>query len=130
MLPALLPAITPIIHELLSLFPSKTKAAQAEKKLLAALRAFDTQQIAINRAEAAHASLFVAGWRPAIGWVCVIAIFWAFIGAPLLSWLYDSGITDLAPPMIETDYLLELVMAMLGLAGLRSFEKLKGVANR
>lgn len=61
-----------------------------------------------------------------MGWICAFAAGWAYIGHPLFVWaaaIYAPGLT---PPAIETDNLMELVLAMLGMAGLRSFEKLKG----
>lgn len=130
MLNVIIPTIAPIIRDVLSsIFPSKEKASAAEKKILDALYQFDAQQVSVNKIEAAHPSLFVAGWRPAIGWICALSIAWVFILHPLLSWLHATGISSIQPPQLHTDYLIELVMAMLGLSGLRSFEKLKGIAR-
>lgn len=75
----------------------------------------------LNKVEAQHRSLFVAGWRPAVGWVCVIGLGFAFIGNPLLE-RYVGG----DPVAIPLDMILELVLAMLGMGALRTFEKIKG----
>jgi len=82
-------------------------------------------QTEINKVEAAHKSVFVAGWRPAIGWVCAIGIAVHFIINPLLSIITGHVIKDLG-----FNDLLELVFAMLGMGGLRTYEKIKGVARK
>ena len=85
-------------------------------------------QIEINKTEAQHRSVWVAGWRPAIGWSCAAGFFYTFLGYPILTWL--GGIVGFSElPQINTDILLELTFAMLGMAGLRTFEKMKGVTK-
>ena len=81
-------------------------------------------QTAINLAEAGHRSIFVAGWRPAIGWVCALALANWFLVNPWIQW-----ITGQAGPAIQWENLMQLVLAMLGLAGLRTSEKRAGVAK-
>ena len=77
-------------------------------------------QIELNKVEAGHRSLFVAGWRPALGWVCVLGLGYAFLVAPTASiWAVD-------PIKVPTDIMLELVLGMLGLGALRTVEKLAG----
>lgn len=83
-------------------------------------------QVELNKVEAQHRSVFVAGWRPCVGWVCAVGVAWAYLGHPLMTWAAAIWAPGLKPPAIVTDHLLELVLAMLGLAGLRSFEKTKG----
>ena len=80
-------------------------------------------QAEINKIEAQHRSLFVAGWRPAIGWVCAIGLAFPFIVNPLIEWAGGTG------PKIPMDQLMELVVALLGLGTLRTFEKLAGRAK-
>ncbi len=86
-------------------------------------------QLEINKIEAAHKSMFVAGWRPAIGWICAIGIFWSFLGQPFADTILDIAGSDILLPQIAEDRLWELVSAMLGLSGLRTFEKVKEVAR-
>ena len=86
-------------------------------------------QIKINQVEAAHKSLFVAGWRPFIGWVCGVAIAYAFIGQPLIEWIVALNNLEIKAPEIKSDVLFELVLAMLGMATLRTYEK-KNNVNR
>jgi hypothetical protein len=88
-------------------------------------------QTAINQAEAGHASVFVAGWRPAIGWICASVLAWNFIGHPLAMWATAIWAPHITPPaLIAADSLFEITMGMLGLGGLRSWEKLKGLARQ
>lgn len=83
-------------------------------------------QTELNRVEAAHRSVFVAGWRPAVGWVCAAGVAWAYLGHPLFLWAAALWFPQLQPPAIRTDTLMELVLAMLGMAGLRSLDKAAG----
>jgi hypothetical protein len=134
-LAALIPGLLPVLGEILDrIIPDKAEAAKArldmEAKLLEAATAQAGQQAAINQVEASSSSIFVAGWRPFIGWVCGAGLAWAFIVAPLASWLMIVLGVKQTMPHLEIEHLLELVVAMLGLGGLRTFEKLKGVARQ
>ena len=134
-LAALLPGLLPMLGEILDrVIPDKAEAAKArlemEAKLLEAATAQAGQQAAINQTEAASANIFVAGWRPFIGWVCGAGLAWAFVVAPMLGWLLPVTGVVATLPALQMEYLLELVVAMLGLGALRSFEKMKGVASR
>lgn len=93
-------------------------------------------QLDVNRAEAASSSLFVAGWRPAIGWIGAIALGYQFLAYPLLVWIWallqarawvPAGLQP--PPMLDTEALWVVLSGMLGIAGLRTAEKVKGVAR-
>lgn len=131
LLPSLLPAITEVLDRVV---PDQAAAAKAklemEAKLLEAATQQAGQQAAINQAEAGHQSIFVSGWRPFIGWVCGAGLAWAFLLAPILGWLLPATGVVAALPVLQMEYLLELVVAMLGLGALRSFEKMRGVASR
>ncbi len=83
-------------------------------------------QSEINKIEAAHRSLFVAGWRPFIGWVCGLGFLWAFLGHPLFEWVVAVRKLGVTAPGIPTENMLELVLALLGLGGLRTYEKILG----
>ena len=108
------------------LFTSDSERAQAAA-IMEKIRQHPTiLQAEITKIEASHRSVFVAGWRPFIGWVCGIGLFWAFVGHPVAQWIIAVGRLAIDVPMIMTDHLLELVMAMLGLGGLRSLDKLRG----
>lgn len=86
-------------------------------------------QAEINKIEAGHRSLFVAGWRPFVGWVCGIALAWGWIGAPLAEWLTNIYGIEADMPSLAIDQAISLVMAMLGVGGMRSWEKNKGVSG-
>jgi hypothetical protein len=77
-------------------------------------------QLEVNKTEAAHKSLFVAGWRPAIGWICGMALLYSTILAPIL----DIWFT--VPP-VDSALLTSVLMGMLGLGAMRTVEKSKGV---
>lgn len=91
----------------------------------------DIAQTDVNKAEAGNPSLFVAGWRPAIGWVCAAALGYQFMLYPLLGWFAVAvfGVHE-APPKLNLDDLFPLIFGMLGIAGMRSFDKLKGIDTR
>lgn len=135
MIPAVITALVPALGTLVDrLIPDRAAAERAKADMEAALVKASNEaalaQVEVNKIEAAHSSVFVAGWRPAIGWVCAAALAWAFIVGPVLSWsLAVLGIRESLPP-IMTDNLFELVLAMLGLGGLRTFEKMRGVARQ
>jgi hypothetical protein len=87
-------------------------------------------QLAINAEEAKSRNIFVAGWRPFVGWSCGLAMFWHFLGLPLT--LFITGWLGLEhPPLPEFDMdtLLTVLLGMLGLGGLRTFEKVQKVAK-
>lgn len=87
-------------------------------------------QANVNAQEAQSTDRFVSGWRPFVGWVCGSALAWHYIGRPLLSWtLLLSGVAEPIPE-IEVGDLLVVLLGMLGLGGLRTAEKFKGVAAR
>jgi hypothetical protein len=135
MIPAILTALVPALGTLVDrLIPDKAAAQRAKDDMEAALVKASNEaalaQVEVNKIEAAHSSVFVAGWRPAIGWVCAAALAWAFIAAPVATWgMAALGVRETLPA-IGTDNLFELVLAMLGLGGLRTFEKMRGVARQ
>lgn len=86
-------------------------------------------QTAVNAAEADSSSPFVAGWRPAVGWICVAALGYQYVIYPLLLWGVAFYPALAAPKPVISDVLMELLFGMLGLAGLRSFEKMRGVSR-
>lgn len=78
-------------------------------------------QVELNKLEAQHRSVFVAGWRPFIGWVCGVGLSWPYLFNPIVQW-----ITGVPGPEMPTDSITTLVFALLGLGGLRTVEKLAG----
>lgn len=111
----------------------KLELALREKEIDASIA---QSQMAVNQQEAAHANLFVAGWRPAIGWIGATAIAYQFLFYPLMMWIWVFGQgkgwippnLD-PPPMIKADELWVIITGMLGIAGLRSWDKKNGVSR-
>jgi hypothetical protein len=107
------------------IWPDKT---EAEKQQLIAAVSLVQGQIEINRTEAANPSPFVSGWRPACGWVCAAALGYQYVARPLLAFGFSASGHPLPEmPGIEGQ-LWELLAGMLGLGGLRSFDKSRGTA--
>lgn len=79
-------------------------------------------QLEVNRAEAAHKSLFVAGWRPFIGWCCGLGLLYSVLLSPILDIWFEM-------PVIDSSLLMPTMTGMLGLGALRSYEKVKGVSR-
>lgn len=82
-------------------------------------------QLEVNKQEAASSSLFVAGWRPFIGWTCGAALAYTWIMAPVMKVMFK--LVEL--PVIDPTQIFPIVTAMLGVAGMRTYEKVKGVAT-
>ena len=86
-------------------------------------------QIDINKEQAKHPSIFVSGARPAIMWVCCLGLLWQFFVGPILTWFTGIWMPDVIPPELEVEGLVTLVMSLLGLGAMRSFEKSKSIAR-
>lgn len=132
MWPTLITSLLPSLID--KIFPDPAKAGEAKLKLLelqqsgqlAELEAqtkLATGQLAINAEEAKSSSIFVAGWRPSIGWCCSIALFYEFLARPVA-----IGIGYPAFPELPMEDLNTLLFGMLGLGALRTVEKVKGVS--
>ena len=87
-------------------------------------------QLEINKTEAQHRSIFVAGWRPFVGWTCGVALAWHFVLAPSIMFFSAYFGVELPKlPTFDMESLLTVLMGMLGLGGLRTFEKFKGITK-
>ena len=86
-------------------------------------------QMAINKAEATHKSIFVAGWRPFIGWAGGVAIAYNYIAQPFIYTILMANEIDIPMPVLDIGTLMTLITGMLGFGALRSFDKTKGVSN-
>lgn len=109
--------------------PDPEKKAAAEMELVKMAADGELKQVVaqleINAKEAAHPSLFVAGWRPAVGWVCVSALAFQYLVRPLLM---AFNITPAEIPGLDEN-LWAILTGILGIGGLRTFEKAKGVTK-
>ncbi len=126
----------PVLKVVDKLIPDPQVRAQAQLEILrmnqqGEFKEIDAQlemarnQSQINVEEAKSTSLFVSGWRPAVGWVCVAIFASNYIGVPLLAWL--SPLVDIPPPpRLDIGEVLPVLLGMLGLGSLRTAEKIKG----
>jgi hypothetical protein len=114
------------------LWPDPEKAAAAKLELFKLEQSGELQkitgQLEINKMEAQHSSMFVAGWRPGSGWICNIGLLYTFLLQPLLAWVAQIKGWPI-PPAIDTEVLMVLLGSLLGIGGFRTFEKSKGVAR-
>ena len=109
------------------IWPDKS---EQERQQLAAAVMVVQGQLGINKAEAANPSVFVSGWRPAIGWICGGACAWNWIGLPIAKAALLVAGYNLAMAPADISEMLPILMGMLGLGGLRTIEKLNGSAAR
>jgi len=84
-------------------------------------------QIEVNKTEAAHKSLFVAGWRPAVGWVCVMGMASNFLVIPVANFALAMASSTIVVPILDLTQMMPVLMGMLGLGAMRTMEKTKGV---
>jgi hypothetical protein len=131
--PLLLGSILDVGKTLLDRFvPDPQKKAEAEMELVRMAADGELKQVIaqleINAREAAHPSIFVAGWRPFFGWAGGVGFLYATIAQPLLAW--GAAVKGWpAPPTLNLDLLWVVITGMLGIGGLRTFEKSKGVTK-
>ena len=127
----LMPIVTDVIGRFLPEDPQKR--AEAEREINAALAEnlakIDLAQIEVNKVEAASRSLFVSGWRPCCGWVCAAALAYTYVLQPMFIFILAQTGHLVEMPALDIAGLMPILMGLLGLGGLRSYEKVKGVAK-
>lgn len=131
MLQALIGPVTGILDKFIEDKDQKAKLAH-EIATMAEKHAHEANmaQVQVNQAEAQHRSSFVAGWRPFIGWVCGIALAYHFVLSPIIVFgIALSGAVVPEIPEFDMGSLMTVLMGMLGLGGLRTFEKSKGLTK-
>lgn len=131
MLQALIGPVTGLLDKFIEDKDQKNKlaheiATMAEKQMHEA----NMGQIEINKAEAQHRSIFVAGWRPFLGWGLSFAMIWHFVLAPITIFGFSyAGVEAPELPAFDMDSLMTVLLGMLGLGGLRTVEKVKGLTK-
>ena len=134
-LPALLLPLLGVAEKIIDrVIPDKAAAEKAKLEMAATLQSQEFQlalgQIEINKAEAASTSLFVSGWRPCVGWICASALGYAAILEPFARFIAKVGFGYAgAFPAIDTMLTMQVLLGLLGLGGLRTWEKQKGVTR-
>lgn len=109
------------------IWPDKS---EQEKQELAAAVMVIQGQLDINKAEASNPNAFVSGWRPFIGWVCGMACAWNWIGLPLAKFGFIAFSHPIMMSPADIGEMMPILMGMLGLGGLRTMEKINGVASK
>ena len=129
--------LLPLVSEAIgSVVTNKQQAEALTSSISTAIRGKDAElhqliqaanegQISINRIEVAHRSIFIAGWRPMAGWSCAAGVFWMFVGQPVMSSIQSAFGMAIIVPELPQEILFELLLALLGMSGIRSFDKLK-----
>lgn len=128
-----LPIISDVIGKIVDRIPDpaarERARLEAEATLLNASIEEMKGQVSINIEEAKNPSVFVSGWRPAIGWACACAFCFMYVVAPIVSWVAALFGASIPMPKFDADALMSLTFGMLGIAGFRTYEKTKGVAR-
>jgi len=128
-----------LIDKILSFIPNPEEKAKAQREMQAALLdaaiKAESEQRDINKVEAASPSMFVAGWRPAVGWLCVVTLFYQWVAVPILKWLFDLaalhyGMAVPELPRLDSQDTQTLLYALLGIGGLRTIDKMTGAGTR
>lgn len=118
-------------------FPDPDAAARAKLELFKAQQAGELQelaaqwenakaQLAVNEAEAQNASVFVSGWRPFVGWTCGVSFAYKFVIAPFVVLILTAVGNPITLPVLDFTEMSTILLGMLGLGAMRSFEKVKG----
>jgi hypothetical protein len=110
--------------------PDPQAKAEAEAALRESLQKWDAAQTEVNKIEAGNSNVFVSGWRPFIGWTCGAAFAYHFVLQPLLVFILASFGVDFTLPVFSMESLMTVLMGLLGMGGLRTYEKFKGVASK
>lgn len=129
----LVSSILPIADKVLDrVIPDKNAKQKAllemESMLVEAETKGQLAQIEVNKEEAKSGSFFRGGWRPATGWCCVLALFYAYIAQPIAIFVLAQTGSLVSLPTLDMSTMMPILLGMLGLAGARSFERIKGKA--
>ena len=113
-------------HVLDKFVEDKDLRAKLNHELKTQVQRANLAQIDVNKEQAKHPSIFVAGARPAIMWICAFGLGWQFVFLPIAAWYIAVTGQAIPLPEIETEGLMSLTLALLGLGGMRTFEKKNG----
>ena len=121
--------IKPVARILDKFIVDKDLKEKLEHEIKLEIQKANIAQIDVNKAEALHRTVFVAGWRPFIGWTCGLALAYHFILQPIIVFTMSVNGLDYDLPEFDMGSLMTIILGMLGLGGMRSFEKLKGLTK-
>lgn len=131
----LVPFLGPLVDKLVGLIPDKAAAEKAKQEVMLQLatqqdemvKAFlasDQAQDAVNTEEAKSTNLFIAGARPFLLWVCATSFGWAFVVEPIATFAFSAVGHPLVLPKLDMSEMMPVLLGMLGLSGMRTYEKL------
>lgn len=121
--------IQPVSKILDKFVADKDLKAKLKHELDTEIHKANMAQIDVNKVEATHKSLFVAGWRPFVGWICACALAYHFILQPILVFTISVYGVSVTLPDFDMNSLMTVLLGMLGLGGLRTFEKVQKVSR-
>ncbi len=122
MIDKLIQPVSDILDKFVADKDLKTKLShELEKEIISLNKA----QLEVNKVEAKHNNVFVSGWRPFIGWACGVSLAYHFIIEPIIQYTLIVNNIDYNTPEFDFSQLSTIVMAMLGMSGLRTYEKIK-----
>lgn len=121
--------INPVSKILDKFVVDKDLKVKLEHEIKTEIQRANLAQIEVNKVEAQHRSVFVAGWRPFIGWTCAVAMAYHFVMQPIIVFSLSANGVDYSLPEFDMASLMTVVLGILGLGGMRSFEKYKGITK-
>lgn len=130
MINLLIPAVSSVLDKFIEDKDEKAKLAH-EIATLAEKQAHESAmaQIEVNKEEAKHKSVFVSGWRPSVGWTCALALLYHYLLQPTAIFIAALMGKAVELPVFDMNSLLTVLMGLLGLGGLRTYEKIKNVSK-
>jgi hypothetical protein len=122
MIDKLIQPVSDILDKFVADKDLKTKLShELEREIISLNKA----QLEVNKVEAKHSNIFVSGWRPFIGWCCGLSLAYHFIIEPVVQYILIVNGINFETPEFDFSQLSTIVMAMLGMSGLRTYEKIK-----
>ena len=121
--------IEPVSKILNKFVADKDLKAKLQHELNTELHKANMAQLEVNKVEAAHKNMFVAGWRPFVGWCCASALAYHFILQPILVFVLSLSGYQVALPEFDMSSLMTVLLGMLGLGGMRTIEKVQNVSR-
>lgn len=106
------------------------KMAEIEARLIELEYGAQSAQVLVNLEEAKSPNLWTSGWRPGVGWTCSAALAFYYVIGPLMTWGARLAGSDISLPEIDINALYPLLLALLGMGGMRSYEKVNGVKKK
>lgn len=121
--------IEPVSKILDKFVADKDLKAKLDHEIKTQFHEINLAQIEVNKVEAGHKSIFIAGWRPCCAWMCTIALSWHFLLQPIILFIFALKGEQITLPEFDIGALMTILLGLLGLGSMRSYEKSKGIIN-